>query len=144
MELNCRYFDPKPLFQIFSHSGFYECKLTLPANAAFPELVGPVSKSSYLSKKLVCLNACKKLHEIGALDDHLLPVIEERIETNHAEIVNSALGAGTCLFHSLKLLREKTVYFFIFLPVCESHLDVNLDMFIKKTCVADISLSLMR
>ncbi|CAA6660911.1 unnamed protein product [Spirodela intermedia] len=91
-----KYFDPKPLFQISSHSGIYECKLTLPANAAFPALVGPVSRSSYLAKQLVCLNACKKLHEIGALDDHLLPVIEEHIETNHDEIVNSALGAGTC------------------------------------------------
>ena len=70
------------------------CKLILPANAAFLELVGPVCQSQYLAKKLVCLNACKKLHEIGALDDHLLPVMEEYMEAN-SENSQPPYGTGT-------------------------------------------------
>ncbi|XP_021895943.1 endoribonuclease Dicer homolog 3a-like [Carica papaya] len=62
---------PKPSFD-FSFSGeTYECKLTLPAHAAFHSIVGPPSKNSHLAKQLVCLEACKKLHQMGALNDHL-------------------------------------------------------------------------
>ncbi|KAF9600916.1 hypothetical protein IFM89_013823 [Coptis chinensis] len=41
----------------------YSCKLQLPCNAPFEKLVGPA----------VCLAACKKLHEMGAFTDMLLP-----------------------------------------------------------------------
>lgn len=51
----------------------YTCKLTLPANASFQTLIGPVAGSSRASKQLVCLDACKKLHQMGALNDSLLP-----------------------------------------------------------------------
>lgn len=77
-----RYFAPKPTFQFSGHEGSFECKLTLPANAAFQTLVGPVSRSSNLSKQLVCLEACKKLHQMGALDDNLLPFVEEPSKIN--------------------------------------------------------------
>ncbi|CAL5392442.1 unnamed protein product [Camellia sinensis] len=36
-----------------------------------------ISRNSHLSKKLVCFDACKKLHQMGALNDHLLPFNEE-------------------------------------------------------------------
>ncbi|KAK9145881.1 hypothetical protein Sjap_005784 [Stephania japonica] len=41
----------------------YSCKLQLPCNAPFEKLEGPA----------VCLAACKKLHEMGAFTDMLLP-----------------------------------------------------------------------
>ncbi|OMO82373.1 hypothetical protein COLO4_23064 [Corchorus olitorius] len=41
----------------------YSCKLQLPCNAPFEELEGPA----------VCLAACKRLHEMGAFTDMLLP-----------------------------------------------------------------------
>lgn len=49
----------------------------MPPNAAFQMLVGPACKKSSLSKQLVCLEACKKLHQMGALNDHLLPATNE-------------------------------------------------------------------
>lgn len=51
----------------------YRCKLILPPNAAFQTTIGPVARNSHVSKQLVCLDACKKLHLMGALNDHLLP-----------------------------------------------------------------------
>ncbi|KAJ7958428.1 Endoribonuclease dicer-like protein [Quillaja saponaria] len=91
-----KYFSPKPVFQISSVGGSYECKLTLPPNAAFETIVGPLSRNSHLSKQLVCLEACKNLHQLGALSDHLLPSLEEPAEN---ELVGkskeSGAGAGT-------------------------------------------------
>ncbi|KAB1225575.1 hypothetical protein CJ030_MR1G020790 [Morella rubra] len=71
-----KYFVPKPTFQFSCLGGSYECTMTLPPNAAFQTIIGPLSGNSHLAKQLVCLEACKKLHQIGALDDHLLPSIE--------------------------------------------------------------------
>ncbi|XP_050366617.1 endoribonuclease Dicer homolog 3a-like [Argentina anserina] len=91
-----KYFIPKPAFQ-FSYLGdFYECKITLPPNAAFHTLVGPACKNSGLSKQFACLEACKKLHESGALNDHLLPSTNKSLEKDmNVERKGSASGAGT-------------------------------------------------
>ncbi|XVF72925.1 hypothetical protein PTKIN_Ptkin12aG0160000 [Pterospermum kingtungense] len=51
----------------------YSCKLQLPCNAPFEELEGPVCNSMRLAQQAVCLAACKKLHEMGAFTDMLLP-----------------------------------------------------------------------
>ncbi|CAA0826798.1 Endoribonuclease Dicer homolog 1 [Striga hermonthica] len=51
----------------------YSCKLQLPCNAPFEELEGPLCKSMRLAQQAVCLAACKKLHEMGAFTDMLLP-----------------------------------------------------------------------
>ncbi|XP_062101177.1 endoribonuclease Dicer homolog 3 [Humulus lupulus] len=92
-----KYFTPKPTFKC-SYVGqrLFECRIMLPPNAAFKTLVGPVSKNSHLSKQLVCLEACKKLHQLGALDDHLLPSTEESSEKSVAvKSKEAASGAGT-------------------------------------------------
>ncbi|XP_060673707.1 endoribonuclease Dicer homolog 3a isoform X2 [Ziziphus jujuba] len=89
-------FASKPTFQFSCLEGFYECKLTLPPNSAFQTLVGPVSRSSNLSKQLVCLEACKKLHQMGALDNNLLPLVEEPSKNNPTVKSKEATsGAGT-------------------------------------------------
>ncbi|KAL9251943.1 Endoribonuclease Dicer homolog 1-like protein [Drosera capensis] len=51
----------------------YSCKLQLPCNAPFEKLEGPVCCSMRLAQQAVCLAACKKLHEMGAFTDMLLP-----------------------------------------------------------------------
>ncbi|XP_020094858.1 endoribonuclease Dicer homolog 3b-like isoform X2 [Ananas comosus] len=90
-----RYFTPKPFFDIVAKDGLYECTLVLPPNAAFQRLVGPLSDSRNLAKQLVSLEACKKLHLLGVLSDHLLPFVEDPMETNYAGSDNYTSGAGT-------------------------------------------------
>ncbi|XP_031478988.1 endoribonuclease Dicer homolog 3a-like [Nymphaea colorata] len=90
-----KYFHPKPDFRYELSGGFSECTLTLPPNAAFRHLKGPPAKSNQHAKKLVCLEACKKLHEMKALDDHLLPLSEQLPVHTLAKELNSAPGAGT-------------------------------------------------
>ncbi|KAK9279100.1 hypothetical protein L1049_012775 [Liquidambar formosana] len=51
----------------------YSCKLQLPCNAPFEKLEGAVCSSMRLAQQAVCLAACKKLHEMGAFTDMLLP-----------------------------------------------------------------------
>ncbi|XP_027068549.1 endoribonuclease Dicer homolog 1 [Coffea arabica] len=51
----------------------YSCRLQLPCNAPFEELEGPVCGSMRVAQQAVCLAACKKLHEMGAFTDMLLP-----------------------------------------------------------------------
>lgn len=75
--------------------GLFECTLTLPPNAAFQRMVGPLCSNSNLAKQLASLEACKKLHELGALSDHLLPFPEEPLETDIVGINKDyASGAG--------------------------------------------------
>ncbi|KAG0549124.1 hypothetical protein BDA96_01G228300 [Sorghum bicolor] len=75
-----RYYLPKPCFEVGLKDGSYQCALTMPPNAAFRSIVGPPSSTCNLAKQLVCLEACKKLHELGELDDHLVPLTEEPMD----------------------------------------------------------------
>lgn len=104
--VQCRYYTPKPNFQFTSSEGLYKCKLTLPVNAAVQTIVGPPSRNSHLAKQLVCLEACKQLHQMGALDDHLTPSIEEPSENACvSKGKDSGAGAGICIiFLSMKFL----------------------------------------
>ncbi|XP_009363041.2 endoribonuclease Dicer homolog 3a-like isoform X1 [Pyrus x bretschneideri] len=86
-----KYFTAKPTFHISYLGESYECKITLPPNAAFQTLVGPVCKKSSLAKQLVCLEACQQLHQMGALNDHLLPVVD----VPDVKRKEQASGAGT-------------------------------------------------
>lgn len=68
----------------------------MPPNAAFRSIVGPPGSTSNLAKQLVSLEACKKLHELGELDDHLVPLTEESmdIDTDTADKCLFAPGMG--------------------------------------------------
>lgn len=95
----CRYYTPKPIFKYKSAEEAYECELTLPSNAPFQTIVGPTSRNKNLSKQLVCLEACEKLHQVGALNDHLLPSVEEPSENNLISKKNESLpGAGMHMY----------------------------------------------
>ncbi|KAK4369861.1 hypothetical protein RND71_009336 [Anisodus tanguticus] len=67
------YFCPKPQFFYFDDIGGTICKLILPSNAAMHQIVSAPQSSIEAAKKDVCLRACKRLHELGALTDYLLP-----------------------------------------------------------------------
>uniref|UniRef100_J3N3J6 Uncharacterized protein n=1 Tax=Oryza brachyantha TaxID=4533 RepID=J3N3J6_ORYBR len=91
-----RYFMPKPSFEVTIEDGSFKCTLTLPPNAAFQRIVGPLSSSSSLSKQLVSLEACKKLHQLGELNDHLVPLTEEPMDTDFATTDEKCIsGPGT-------------------------------------------------
>uniref|UniRef100_A0A0D9XKU7 Uncharacterized protein n=1 Tax=Leersia perrieri TaxID=77586 RepID=A0A0D9XKU7_9ORYZ len=91
-----RYFIPKPSFEVAIEDGSFKCTLTLPPNAAFQRIVGPLSNSSSLSKQLVSLEACKKLHQLGELNDHLVPLTEETIDADLATADEKCIsGPGT-------------------------------------------------
>jgi endoribonuclease Dicer len=61
--------------------------LKLPPNAPFQEVISSPNEKLACARQLVCLEACKRLHEVGALDEHLQPVTEELLEEE--EIINS-------------------------------------------------------
>ncbi|XP_020248629.1 endoribonuclease Dicer homolog 3a [Asparagus officinalis] len=91
-----KYYSPRPNFQYNTHDGSSECTLILPPGAAFQKLVGPLCRNNQKAKQLVCLDACKKLHQLGALDDHLVPIIEETLDIELSKgDKKSAAGAGT-------------------------------------------------
>ncbi|GFP81473.1 endoribonuclease dicer homolog 3 [Phtheirospermum japonicum] len=64
----------------------------------FESAVGPLARNFHLSRQLVCLDACKKLHAMGALDDNLLPRNEGSNSENdcvsNAKVLTPS-GAGT-------------------------------------------------
>ncbi|KAL6613967.1 hypothetical protein ACP70R_036237 [Stipagrostis hirtigluma subsp. patula] len=92
-----KYFTPRPTFQFTPYGDGFECTVTLPPNAAFQLLVGPKARNMQKAKQLVCLDACKKLHQLGALDDYLSPSGEDPpLEIlSKANVCISGAGAGT-------------------------------------------------
>ncbi|PVH37629.1 hypothetical protein PAHAL_5G048900 [Panicum hallii] len=92
-----KYYTPRPTFQFTHYGDGYECTVTLPSSAMFQLLVGPKARSMQKAKQLACLDACKRLHQLGALDDHLSPSAEEPPLENlsKASICSSGAGLGT-------------------------------------------------
>ncbi|XP_010249398.1 PREDICTED: endoribonuclease Dicer homolog 2 isoform X2 [Nelumbo nucifera] len=70
-----RYFRPTPRFVIDKESK--SCTLHLPLSCPIQSVL--VDGKADILKKIACLEACKKLHQIGALTDNLIPylVVEE-------------------------------------------------------------------
>jgi endoribonuclease Dicer len=63
------------LFESIAHSDGFECALTLPSSDVLPPLRGPKARSKNVEKQLVCFDACKKLHQLGVLDESLRPFV---------------------------------------------------------------------
>ncbi|KAL5723260.1 hypothetical protein ACHQM5_006678 [Ranunculus cassubicifolius] len=80
-----RYFTPTPRF-IFDDE-FNKCTLHLPNSCPLQTVCAQGPKN--VLKSLVCLKACQKLHEIGALTDNLLPVsFDNEIKPNSSGDTN--------------------------------------------------------
>ncbi|XP_020536663.1 endoribonuclease Dicer homolog 3a isoform X2 [Jatropha curcas] len=91
-----KYYTPMPIFEFKFSEKSCQCNLKLPASAAFQTIVGPKCRSQQLAKKLVCLEACKMLHQMRALDDHLLPLVDEPTEGDHIMASKeTSAGPGT-------------------------------------------------
>ncbi|KAK1669062.1 hypothetical protein QYE76_057221 [Lolium multiflorum] len=72
-----KYITTNPSFESMDHGDGFVCKLTLPFSDVLPPLVGPKARSKQKAKQLVCLDACKQLHQRGILDDSLCPSFEK-------------------------------------------------------------------
>ena len=80
----------------------YECVLKLPPNAPVLEVISPPHVKSAVAKQLVCMEACKRLHQIGALDDYLQPNSDElrRKQSTNSENDAKINHAGMFQIHS--------------------------------------------
>uniref|UniRef100_A0A8B9L9X1 ribonuclease III n=1 Tax=Astyanax mexicanus TaxID=7994 RepID=A0A8B9L9X1_ASTMX len=59
----------------------YQSTLFLPINSPLREPIkGPLMPCARLAEKAVALHCCEKLHKIGELDDHLMPVGKETVK----------------------------------------------------------------
>ncbi|GLJ43003.1 hypothetical protein SUGI_0892520 [Cryptomeria japonica] len=74
------FFCPVPEFSNFEEPGGVKCCISLPSNAPFRQVEGPICSSVEKGKRVACLEACKLLHSIGALNDYLLPAEDEQDE----------------------------------------------------------------
>eukprot|EP01018_Ginkgo_biloba_P039623 Gb_34257 [translate_table: standard] len=81
------YFIPTPEFSYFSEPGGVMCRISLPSNAPIRQVDGPTCPSGVKAKRVACLEACKLLHSMGALNHYLLP--EEDEEDEEVEISSS-------------------------------------------------------
>ncbi|GAB2277169.1 hypothetical protein Dimus_011876 [Dionaea muscipula] len=71
------YFKPSPVCTLDNKSG--SCTIQFPHSCPIPSV--SVQGSGKMLKQSACLEACKQLHQIGALTDHLVPdvVVEEAL-----------------------------------------------------------------
>ncbi|XP_028846066.1 endoribonuclease Dicer [Denticeps clupeoides] len=61
--------------------GRYQSTLYLPINSPLRvPVAGPIMNCARLAEKAVALLCCEKLHKIGELDDHLMPVGKETVK----------------------------------------------------------------
>ncbi|KAL0887460.1 hypothetical protein Bca101_011443 [Brassica carinata] len=76
------FFQPKPEFQFqpVDEFGGTICRITLPANAPISEIVSSLLPSIEAAKKNACLKAVYKLHNLGVLNNFLLPDSNDETE----------------------------------------------------------------
>ncbi|KAJ4752041.1 Protein Dicer [Rhynchospora pubera] len=75
-----RYFKSSPRFVIDEEANF--ATLHFPKNSAVQavQIVRAEGKDNLALKRVVCLEACKKLHQAGALNDYLIPHSDSSID----------------------------------------------------------------
>ncbi|KAJ3701550.1 hypothetical protein LUZ61_005255 [Rhynchospora tenuis] len=76
-----RYFKSSPRFVIDANFA----TLHLPKNSAV-QVVSAEGKGRLALKRIVCLEACKKLHQAGALNDYLLPHSDSSIDDDDFDL----------------------------------------------------------
>ncbi|KAH0711484.1 hypothetical protein KY289_007443 [Solanum tuberosum] len=89
------YFKPNPRCVIDKETG--TCTLQLPKSSPLQRVIS-VQGNRKILKQLACLEACKELHQVGALTDNLVPDIVEE------ETINKELE---CQIHTV----EESKYF---------------------------------
>ncbi|KAJ2469382.1 Dicer-like protein 1 [Coemansia sp. RSA 2322] len=64
-----------------THVTLYRCKITLPANATLRQVTGPLMPSKKAAKQVAAFRTAKKLHQLGVIDDNLVPISESTTAT---------------------------------------------------------------
>lgn len=90
----CRFFNPKPDFFYFDDLGGTVCHINLPSNAPINQIVGTPQSSLEAAKQDACLKAIESLHKMGALNDYLLPGVDDPIDEVGLDSSNSDSCAG--------------------------------------------------
>ncbi|RUS21801.1 hypothetical protein BC937DRAFT_91393 [Endogone sp. FLAS-F59071] len=70
------YCNPQPQFDVKPEGNGYICHLTLPSNSPLREVTSELLRSKGMAKRAAALKACILLHQLKALNDHLLPDVE--------------------------------------------------------------------
>lgn len=70
---NDGFVDSRPIYTITSQDDFFVVKVTLPKNAAISEAEGLPMRQKKFAKRSAALNGIRKLYEVKAFDEHLLP-----------------------------------------------------------------------
>ncbi|KAJ2780724.1 Dicer-like protein 1 [Coemansia interrupta] len=63
-------------------SSVFRCVLMFPSNAALRRVVGPFMPRKKVAKQVAMYRAAKKLHQLGAINDNLIPVMEAEPESD--------------------------------------------------------------
>ncbi|CAN0863618.1 Endoribonuclease Dicer homolog 3a [Linum grandiflorum] len=87
---------PRPTFEYELVGKAYQCNIKLPPSATIQTIAGPVCRNQQFAKQLACLEACKKLHQLGGLDDHLQAASEQPSEKPlMSKSKKASAGAGS-------------------------------------------------
>ncbi|MCL7029021.1 hypothetical protein MKW94_016083 [Papaver nudicaule] len=137
------FFDPKPEFFYIDDPKGTICRIILPSNAPIHQVDGLAKPSKEIAKKIACLKACEKLHQVGALTDHLLPCQDYEVEDGVAE---SEGNEDECMVQLHEMLSPAALkepwtnsgnpillnfYFIRFVPVPEDRVYQQFGLFVK-------------
>lgn len=89
---SCRFFKPKPDISYSDVEDGTVCQILLPSNAPIREVKGAPQSSKNAAKRDACLEACKKLHELGALTNFLLPEQDDNEDLESSSDSDSSDG----------------------------------------------------
>ncbi|WCJ38880.1 dicer-like 2 [Euphorbia peplus] len=95
------YFKPSPRCILDKEMGI--CTLILPKSCPIQTVRVEGSTTKYLKKK-ACLEACKQLHQVGALDDNLVP--DTVIEAMSQEVENMVYDEEQPRFFPPELVKQ--------------------------------------
>eukprot|EP00850_Spirogloea_muscicola_P011085 SM000067S20362 [mRNA] locus=s67:600775:612007:+ [translate_table: standard] len=84
-----KYYVSRPHFKLEEVGDMHVCTVRLPMNSPFPMLRGQQRLCKETAKQSVCLEACKRLHQLGALSDHLVPVLDTMEDGEEGHSVGS-------------------------------------------------------
>jgi endoribonuclease Dicer len=73
----------------------HECIIKLPPNAPIYQVIGLPQHNELLAKQVASLEACRLLHVMGALNDHLIPITDhDHLEEEESMKLKNTFGAG--------------------------------------------------
>jgi len=87
---------PKPEYVFQEVGSQHKCKLKLPPASPIHEVEGEPQHSLHLAKQLTAFEACKQLHQIGALNDNLVPSFDFELGDEEEKFtkLKNASGVG--------------------------------------------------